>query len=90
MRQLSCMSADVYCQKLNNQLYTETSYLYLNGKIGKQARCQRDRERVCVRHGGWLKIELASSVKTAVGERLTILGLSRIIMLRLHHHEKLF
>jgi hypothetical protein len=53
MRQLSCMSADVYCQKLNNQSYVATSYLYSNGKKGKQARCQRDREReresVCAR-----------------------------------------
>jgi hypothetical protein len=74
MRQLSCMSADIYCQKLNNRSYVETSYLYSNGKKGKQARRQRDRERVCVRDGEWLKIELASIVKTAVGERLTILG----------------
>ena len=63
MRQLSCISADVYCQKLNNQSYTGTSYLYLNGKKGKQARCQRDRERVCVRDRAWLKIELGSIVK---------------------------
>ncbi len=45
MRQLSCMSADVYCQKLNNRSYTELSYLYSNGKKGKQARRQRDRQR---------------------------------------------
>ncbi len=74
MRQLSCMSADVYCQKLNNQSYAATSYLYSNGKEGKQARCQRDSERervcVCARDRVWLKIELASVVKTAVGERL--------------------
>ncbi len=74
MRQLSCMSADVYCQKLNNRSYTEMSYLYSNGKKGKQARCQRDRERVCVRDGEWLKIELASVVKTVIGELLTISG----------------
>jgi hypothetical protein len=72
MRQLSCMSADVYCQKLNNQSYAATSYLYSNGKKGKQARCQREREResVCARDREWLKIELASVVKTAIGERL--------------------
>jgi hypothetical protein len=70
MRQLGWMSADIYCQNLNNRSYTEMSYLYLNGKKGKQARCQRDREREreCVRDGEWLKIELASIVKTAVGE----------------------
>jgi hypothetical protein len=74
MRQLSCMSADVYCQKLNNQSYAATSYLYSNGKKGKQARCQRDRdrererERESAREREWLKIELASIVKTAIGE----------------------
>ncbi len=72
MRQLSCMSTDIYCQKLNNRSYVETSYLY--SKKGKQARHQRDRERVCVRDGEWLKIELVSVVKMSVGERLTILG----------------
>jgi hypothetical protein len=49
MRQLVCMSTDVYCQILNNQQHVESSYLYSNGKKGKQARCRRDRERVCVR-----------------------------------------
>jgi hypothetical protein len=49
MRQLVCMSTDVYCQILNNWQYAETSYLYSNEKKGKQARCQRDRERVCER-----------------------------------------
>ncbi len=48
MRQLGCMSADIYCQILNNWYYAETSYLYSNGKKGKQARHQRDRERECV------------------------------------------
>jgi hypothetical protein len=48
MRQLVCMSTDVYCQILNNQQYAESSYLYSNRKKGKQARCWRDRERVCV------------------------------------------
>jgi hypothetical protein len=72
MRQLSCMSADVNFQKLNNRSYAELSYLYSNGKKGKQARRQRDRERVCVRDGEWLKIELASVVKMAVGEQLNI------------------
>jgi hypothetical protein len=74
MRQLVCMSADVYCQILNNRQYAETSYLYSNKKKGKQARCQRDRDRVCVRDRAQMKIELASIVKMAVGERLTISG----------------
>ncbi len=49
MRQLGCVFADVYCHKLNNPSDTESSYLYLNGKKGNQARYQRDRERVCER-----------------------------------------
>jgi hypothetical protein len=48
MRQLVSMSADVYCQNLNNRQYAKTSYLYSNRKKGKQARCWRDRERECV------------------------------------------
>jgi hypothetical protein len=74
MRQLVCMSADVYCQIHNNWQYEETSCLYSNEKKRKQARCQRDRERECVRDRAQLKIELASIVKMAVGERLTISG----------------
>ncbi len=50
MRQLGCMSAVIYCQKLNNRSDAESSYLYWNRKKGKQARCQRDRERV---HERW-------------------------------------
>ncbi len=51
MRQLSCMSADVYCQKLNNREYATMSYLYSNGKKGERASCHRDREseRECAR-----------------------------------------
>ncbi len=45
MRQLGCMSADVYCQKLNNHFYATTSYLYSNEKKGKRASYWRDRER---------------------------------------------
>jgi len=45
MRKLSCMSADVYYQKLNNHFYATTSFLYLNGKKGKRASRRRDRER---------------------------------------------
>jgi len=49
MRQLGCMSADVYCQKLNNRSYPESSCLSSNGTKGKQAKRRRDRERVCER-----------------------------------------
>ncbi len=71
MRQLSCMSADVYCQKSNNHLYATMSYLYSNRNKGKRASCRRDRERVCERqrvaengvgihckNGRWKKDEL--------------------------------
>jgi hypothetical protein len=52
----------------DRHIYTQTE------RWGKGASCRRDRERVCVRDREWLKIELASIVKMAVGERLTILG----------------
>ncbi len=81
MRQLGCMSSDVYCQKLNNQSYAETSYLYSNRKKVKQARCQRDRERECVcvcvcvcKRRRVAENRVASIVKMAVEERLNILG----------------
>jgi hypothetical protein len=69
MRQLVCMSADVYCQITNNHFYAPPSFLYWNGKKGKRASCQRDRERECVRDGEWLKMELASVIKTVVGKK---------------------
>jgi hypothetical protein len=74
MRQLVCMSADVYCHNLNNRQYAKRHIYTPMERKGKQVRCWRDRERVCVRDRAQLKIELVSVVKTAVGERLTILG----------------
>jgi hypothetical protein len=71
------MSADVYCQKSNNHFYTTTSFLYSNGKKGKRASCQRDRERVCARDGEWLKMGLVSVVKTADGRRINYFEISR-------------
>ena len=78
MRQLGCMSADVYCQITNYHFYA-TSYLYWNRKKGKRACCQRDREREreCSRDGEWLKMELAFVVKTAVGRRINYFEISR-------------
>jgi hypothetical protein len=55
MRQLVFMSADVYCQKLNNLKCTLTLFLYANRKKGKQADSKRDRERVCARVGALRK-----------------------------------
>jgi len=77
MRQLGCMSADVYCQITNNHFYATPSFLYSNRKKGKRASCQRDRERERERESArdreWLKMELVSVVKTAVGRRIMFL-----------------
>jgi hypothetical protein len=48
MRQLSCMSADVYCQKLNTHFQAMTSYLYSMERRGKGL-AAGETERVCVR-----------------------------------------
>ncbi len=61
-------SAGIYCQNVNNQQHGQSSYLYQNGKKGKQASYRRDRESVCVRDGESQKMEVASVVKMAVGE----------------------
>ncbi len=77
MRQLGCMSADVYCQETNNHFYATPSFLYSNGKKGKRASCRRDRERECARDGEWLKMELASVVKMAIGRGINYFEISR-------------
>jgi hypothetical protein len=48
MRQLAFRSADVYCQNINNLKCTLALFLYANGKKGKQANSERDRERESV------------------------------------------
>jgi hypothetical protein len=73
------MSADVYCQKTNNHFYATPSFLYSNGKKGKRASCQRDRERESARDGEWLKMELASVEKRPLEEGLTILRFLRTL-----------
>ncbi len=51
------------------------SVLYSNSNKGKRLGAgETERECVCVRDREWLKIELASVVKMAIGEGLTILG----------------
>jgi hypothetical protein len=77
MRQLGCMSADVYCQKTNNHFYATPSFLYSNGKKGKSASCRRNRERECARDREWLKMELASVVKMAVVRGINYFEISR-------------
>jgi hypothetical protein len=49
MRQLVCMSADIYCQITNNFYLHNNITLYSNGKKGERASCQRNRERESVR-----------------------------------------
>ncbi len=39
------VSADVYCQNQNNPFQLHINDLLWNGKKGKQASCQKDRER---------------------------------------------
>jgi hypothetical protein len=73
MRQLVCMSADVYCQILNNHRH-ENRHIYTQTERRGNGLDPRETERECVRDGEWLKVELVSVVKTAVGERLTISG----------------
>jgi hypothetical protein len=50
-RLLVFRSAYIYCQNINNLKCTLALFLYANGKKGKQANSERDkeRERVCVR-----------------------------------------
>ena len=62
------MSADVYCQNINNEKNEQSSYLYETERRSKKARHWRDRQRECAREGGQLQIEVASVVKMAVGE----------------------
>ncbi len=76
MRQLGCMSADIYCHITNNHFYATPAFLYSNGKKGKWASCRRDRERECARDGEWLEIKLASVVKTVVGRRINYFEIS--------------
>jgi hypothetical protein len=45
MRQLAFRSANVYCQNVNILKCTLALFLYANGKKGKQANSERDRER---------------------------------------------
>ncbi len=52
------MSADIYCQILNNRYKCNNGVLKWNGKKGQQARCHRNREStrggVCIESKrGW-------------------------------------
>jgi hypothetical protein len=77
MRQLVCMSANIYCQITNNVYLRNDIILYSNRKKGKKASAQRDRESVCARDRESLKMELASVLKTAVGRRINYFDISR-------------
>ncbi len=63
MRQL-IWSADVYCQNVNNLIY----HIYTQTERRGKGLAAGETERECARDGEWLKIELASVAKTAVGE----------------------
>ncbi len=76
MRQLVCMSADVYCQITNNFYLRNNIILYLNGKKGKRASCRRDRERVCERQRV-AENGVGIHCKTAVWRRINYFGISR-------------
>jgi hypothetical protein len=76
MRQLVCMSADVYCQITNNFYLRNYIILYSNRKKGKRASCQSDREWVCERRRV-AENGVGVRRKTAVGRRINYFGISR-------------
>jgi hypothetical protein len=70
MRQLGCMSTDIYCQITNNNFYANHHFYTGMERRGKGANCQRDRERervckrrrvaengvgICCKNGCWKK-----------------------------------
>jgi hypothetical protein len=67
MRQLGCMSADIYCQNLIIG-HTQKHHIYTRTERRGNRRGARETERDCVEDGKLLKIELAYIVKTAIGE----------------------
>jgi hypothetical protein len=69
------MSADVYCQITNNQFYAPPMFLYSNGKKGKRASCQRDKERVCERQSV-AKNRVSVCHKMAVGRKISYFEIS--------------
>jgi hypothetical protein len=60
-------SADFYSQNVNNLKCTLALYLYSNGKKGKQANSERDRERECGSVAE--RRNLASVIKLTVGKK---------------------
>jgi hypothetical protein len=69
------MSADIYCQITNNHFYATPKFLYSNGKKGKRASCQRDRDRVCERQSV-AKNRVSVHCKMAVGRRISYFEIS--------------
>jgi hypothetical protein len=55
MRQLAFRSTDVNGQNINNLKCTLALFLYSNGKKGKQANSERDRERASASVGALRK-----------------------------------
>ncbi len=66
------MSADVYCQNQNTRFWLHINILQQKGKKGKQASCQRDRERRCVCDFALLENEVGIRCKMAAWERVAM------------------
>jgi hypothetical protein len=76
MRQLSCMSADVYCQITNNHFYATPSF-YTQTEIRGKLQAAGETERESVRETeSCLKTELPSVVKMVVGRRMNYFEIS--------------
>ncbi len=66
------MSADIYCQNKNTRFGSHINILQWNGKKGKQASCQRDRERRCVCDFALTENEVGVRCKMAAWERVAM------------------
>ncbi len=78
MRQLVCLSADIYCQITNNFYLCNNIILYSNGKKGKRASTRRDRERERVfERRRVAENGVGVCCKMVVGRRMNYFGISR-------------
>ncbi len=66
------VSADVNCQNQNTRLGSHINILQQNGKKGKQASCQRDREREGVCDFALPENEVGVHCKMAAWERVAM------------------
>ncbi len=70
------MSADIYCQIINNFYLRNNIILSRMERRGKGL-AAGETERECARDGESLKMELASILRTAIGRRINYFGISR-------------